>query len=137
YRDFELPYLTQLATAIKAKGKVTYVHTCGHINDRLEMMAESGVTGLECLDPAPLGDVELDDAFNRIGEDLFIKGNIDSVHTLLEGDDLRIATDLTNRIKIGMKNKGFILSTACSIAPKVSTKNVQVMAKMAKKLGKY
>ena len=137
YRDFELPYLTQIATAIKNKGKVTYVHTCGHINDRLEMMAESGVTGLECLDPAPIGDVELDDAFKRVGEDLFIKGNIDSVHTLLNGDDLRIATDLTNRIKIGMRNKGFILSTACSIAPMVTTKNVQVMAKMAKKLGKY
>ena len=137
YRDFELPFLTQIATAIKSKGKFSYVHTCGHINDRLEMMAESGVSGLECLDPAPIGNVELDDAFNRIGEDIFIKGNVDSVHTLLNGDDLKIHTDLSNRIKIGMKNKGFILSTACSIAPKVTTENVQVMAKIAKKLGNY
>ncbi|MEN8231035.1 MAG: uroporphyrinogen decarboxylase family protein, partial [Bacteroidota bacterium] len=114
YRQFELPYLSQVSDAIKAQGIPGYVHTCGHINDRLEIMAESGITGLECLDPPPIGDVELDDAFNRIGENMFIKGNIDSVNTLLNGTELTIREDVVNRIQIGMKNRGFILSTACS-----------------------
>ena len=137
YKDFEQPFIAQIAAAIKKHGKFVYVHTCGHINDRLEMMAESGVSGLECLDPAPIGNVELNDAFSRVGKDLFIKGNIDSVHTLLNGNDLRIHTDLSERIKIGMQNKGFILSTACSIAPMVTTENVKIMAKMVKELGNY
>ncbi|MEN8116691.1 MAG: uroporphyrinogen decarboxylase family protein [Bacteroidota bacterium] len=137
YRDFELPFIAQVATAVKNKGKFVYVHTCGHIGDRLEMMAEAGISGLECLDPAPIGDVELEDAFNRIGNDLFIKGNIDSVHTLLNGSDLKIYNDVSARIKTGMKNKGFILSTACSIAPKVAKENVQVLAKIVKEIGIY
>ncbi|MEN8138262.1 MAG: uroporphyrinogen decarboxylase family protein [Bacteroidota bacterium] len=137
YREFELPYVTQLATAVKNKGKFVYIHTCGHINDRLEMMAESGVSGLECLDPEPIGNVALDDAFNRIGDDMFIKGNVDSVHTLLNGSDEKVLKDVSDRVKIGMKNKGYILSTACSIAPKVSEKNVAILAKIAKEIGNY
>ncbi|MEN8226696.1 MAG: uroporphyrinogen decarboxylase family protein [Bacteroidota bacterium] len=137
YRQFELPYLTQVSDAIKAQGIPGYVHTCGHINDRLEIMAESGITGLECLDPPPIGDVELDDAFNRVGDNMFIKGNIDSVNTLLNGTELTIREDVVKRLQIGMQNRGFILSTACSISPKVPKERIQILAKLAQEFGDY
>ena len=137
YRQFELPHLTRVSDAIKAQGIPAYVHTCGHIHDRLEIMAESGVPGLECLDPPPIGNVELDDAFERIGKDMFIKGNIDSVNTLLNGTDQSIREDVGYRMRIGMENKGFILSTACSISPKVPKERVQIMAKIVKESGNY
>lgn len=137
YSQFELPYLTRVSDAIKAQGIPAYVHTCGHIHDRLEIIAESGVPGLECLDPPPIGDVELDDAFNRIGNNMFIKGNIDSVNTLLNGTDQLIREDVENRMRIGMQNKGFILSTACSISPKVPKERIQILAKLVKEFGIY
>ncbi len=136
YREFELPYLTQIASAIEEKGRFAYVHTCGHIDDRLELMADSGVSGIECLDPPPIGNVELEEAFERIGDRLFIKGNVDSVHTLQAGEEV-IRKDLLKRIRIGMKNKGFILSTACSIAPACTKESVRAMAEMAKRAGVY
>jgi uroporphyrinogen-III decarboxylase len=55
------------------------------------------------------------DAFRRIGDNMFIKGNIDSVNILLGGTDESIRADVGERMRIGMANKGFILSTACSI----------------------
>ena len=137
YNTFELPYLRQVSNSIKENGKFAYVHTCGSINDRLEAMAEAGLSGLECLDPPPLGNVELDDAFSRIGGNMFIKGNIDSVNTLLEGSEELITEDVKQRLACGMKNQGFILSTACSIAPKVPEENVQMLSRLVKKFGQY
>ena len=137
YKMFELPYLTKIVEAIKSREKFAYLHTCGQINDRLEIMAETGISGLECLDPPPIGNTGLDDAFNRIGDQMFIKGNVDSVNTLLNGTGKTIEKDVVNRINIGMKNKGFILSTACSIAPKVPKENIQVLSKIVKKFGVY
>lgn len=137
YREFELPYLSQIASAINNKGIFSYVHTCGHINDRLELMAESGVSGLECLDPPPIGNVELDDAFNRIGKDMFIKGNIDSVNILLNGTNEDIVKNVRERLEIGMNNPGFILSTACSIAPKVNAEKVKLLSKIIEEYGRY
>ena len=137
YREFELPYLTQTVKAIHDSGKFSYIHTCGSINDRLEMMHESGASGLEYLDPPPIGNVELEDAFSRIGDTMFIKGNVDSVNTLLFGTDNKIHEDILNRIRTGMKNKGFILSTACSIAPKVPTERIKKLTEMTEIFGNY
>ena len=137
YNRFELPYLKQVSNSIKQNGKFAYVHTCGHINDRLEAMAEAGLSGLECLDPPPLGNVELEDAYERIGGKMFIKGNIDSVNTLLMGSEEQITEDVKKRLATGMKNKGFILSTACSIAPKVPKEKVQMISTLAQKFGQY
>lgn len=137
YREFELPYITQLSDFIKSKEKFVYLHTCGHINDRLEQMKESGASGLECLDPPPIGNVELEDAFKRIGRDMFIKGNIDSVHTLLHGSEETIEKDIQKRLSIGKEYPGFILSTACSIAPMVEFAKLKKLFYLVEKYGYY
>ena len=103
----------------------------------MEMMSESGAAGMECLDPPPIGNVELEEAFERIGDDVFIKGNIDSVNVLLEASDDDLQQDILSRLKTGMKYKGFILSTACSIAPNVKTQRIQLITEIAKKYGQY
>jgi uroporphyrinogen-III decarboxylase len=101
-------------------------------------MRESNTLGLECLDPVPVGNVDLEKAFERIGNDLFIKENIDSVHTLLYGDDEKVVSDVRRIIEIGKsKGKGFILSTACSIAPMVTKERLLLLSKLIDKYGIY
>ena len=114
------------------------IHTCGSIDDRLELMRESHTSGLECLDPPPVGNVDLKNAFDRIGNDLFIKGNIDSVNSLLYADDKKSEADVKKIIETGKTNgKGFILSTACSIAPNVSKERLLMLSQMIEKYGWY
>lgn len=137
YLEFEQPFISQLADAISSHEKYAYIHTCGHIGDRLEYMQQSGINGLECLDPPPIGNVDLEDAFKRIGSKLFIKGNLDPVNTLLNGSDEVIIADVKKRLKIGMKYPGFILSTACSIAPKTPAKNVLLLHEVVESNGYY
>ena len=129
YRQFVYPYEKEIVEAIRDRGVHVYTHTCGAINDRLEMIFDTGVSGIECLDPAPLGNVELSDAVERIGSRGFIKGNIDSVNSLLDGTEEEIYDDAVKRIDAGRKGKGFILSTACSIAPSVKKESIQLLRK--------
>ena len=100
-------------------------------------MRDTGANGLECLDPPPIGNVELEDAFNRIGSKMFIKGNIDPVNTLFYGTEGSIASDVEKRLQIGMKNPGFILSTACSIAPKTPPRNIMLLKELIERYGYY
>jgi Uroporphyrinogen decarboxylase (URO-D) len=130
YQKFILPYESEIAKAVREKGVHIYTHTCGSIGDRLESLFDSGISGIECLDPPPLGNVLLENAKERIGNRGFIKGNIDSVHTLLNGSDEDIINDVKNRIRIGSKGSGFILSTACSIAPEVKREKIQLLRKI-------
>lgn len=127
YREFVLPYEREIAQVVRDKGVHIYTHTCGCINDRLEIMFESGISGIECLDPPPIGDVELSDAFKRIGDKGFIKGNIDSVNLLLKGSREDIIAEISKMLKTAEGFPGYILSTACSIAPRVKRENIQLL----------
>ena len=138
YREFVLPFEREIIAAIREQGKHAYIHTCGSIGDRLELMSESGASGLECLDPVPVGNVDLEDAFRRIGDRMFIKGNIDSVNTLLASDDEKVRKDVRKIIETGKtEGKGFILSTACSIAPLVSKERILMLSEMIADYGIY
>lgn len=137
YREFVLPYETKLIHRIKQGGVPCYIHTCGFIGDRLELMADTGANGIECLDPPPLGDVDLADAMKRIGNKMFIKGNIDSVNTLLKKSNAEVIEDAKNRIAIAGPEGGYILSTACAIAPRVPSENVKVLRQVVEKYGQY
>jgi hypothetical protein len=124
YRRFVLPFEGRIALAIRSAGAHAYLHTCGDIHDRLELMADSGASGIECLDPPPLGRTDLADAKARVGDRLFIKGNVDPVHSLLRDRPDGIRGDARRRVAIGRPGGGYILSTACSIAPRTPKRNV-------------
>ncbi len=131
YRKFVAPPEALIAAAVRAEGVFVYTHTCGRIGDRLELLAGTGISGLECLDPPPLGDVDLKNALARIGGRLFIKGNVDPVHTLLFGSGELIEADVRRRVALAAPGGGFILSTACSIAPRTPAENILRLAAAA------
>lgn len=137
YRDLIAPAQAVLVQAAREGGVPVYCHTCGAIGDRLEMIIGVGFDGLECLDPPPLGNVELADAVRRIGHRAFIKGNIDPVHTLLRGTPAQVEADVIRRLEIGMTARGFILSTACAIAPDTPAANVALLRELVEKYGRY
>ena len=137
YGTFVLPFESRIARAIEDRGVRAYIHTCGDIHDRLELMAGSGVSGIECLDPPPLGRVELQDAKTRVGGRIFIKGNIDPVHVLLAGGPAAVRADALRRIAVGKPGGRYILSTACSIAPRTPPENIAVLAQVAAEAGLY
>lgn len=137
YSEFVLPAESSIARAVREKGVPVYIHTCGAINDRLEMMAKSGASGIECLDPPPLGDVLLEEAKRRVGGKIFIKGNLDAVNVLLLGDKRKIISEVRKCLEAGKPGGGYILSTACSIAPHTPRENVQVFAEVVEAFGSY
>ena len=45
YRTFVEPYERRIVRALEARNVRAYIHTCGDIHDRLELMAETGASG--------------------------------------------------------------------------------------------
>ena len=58
YREFVLPYEKQVVEIIRQSEIPVYTHTCGAIGDRLDLMAATGIDGIDTLDPPPLGTVD-------------------------------------------------------------------------------
>ena len=137
YREFVIPYEKRVTDAVKAEGVPVYTHTCGSIGDRLELMLETGTEGVDTLDPPPLGNTVLADAKRIIGNRAFIKGNMNAVELLQARSAEQIIEHATDRIVTGKPGGGYILSTACSVAPKVEPWKLELLTPLAEELGTY
>lgn len=137
YQTFVMPYEDVIYKEIKKHGLFCYVHTCGSIGDRLDLMASTSVDGIDTLDPPPLGTVHLNEAKEKYGERFFLKGNLDSINELLNADDKIFEDAVINRLKIGKPGSGYILSTACSVSPNVKPERLKRLVELAKQHGIY
>lgn len=138
YINFVLPYERKIITEVKKKFDIPiYTHTCGSIGDRLDLMLETTTNGIDTLDPPPLGTVELKEAKKILTGKAFIKGNIDPVFTLLQGSTDQIKKDVEWRINVGKENGGYILSSACSIAPRTPPQNIELLSQLVETFGNY
>jgi len=137
YEQFVMPYEKQVATAIKQTGVKAYTHTCGAIGDRLDLMAATGIDGVDTMDPPPLGNTELADAKKQIGDKLFLKGNIDPVNVLLNGSVEDVRRDAIQKLEAAKQGGGYILSSACSVAPRVPPENLMILHEVVDEFGRY
>lgn len=138
YIEFVLPYEKKIVSEVQKEYNIPiYTHTCGSIGDRLDLMLETTTNGVDTLDPPPLGTVELEEAKKILNGKAFIKGNIDPVFTLLLGSADQIKKDVEWRINVGKENGGYILSSACSVAPKTPPQNIQLLHELVEIHGKY
>ncbi len=137
YREFVMPYEDAVFAAIHRLGTPSYVHTCGAIGDRLDLMAQTCVDGIDTLDPPPLGTVDLARAKADYGQRFFFKGNLDAVHEMLQADDAAFEAAVRRRLEIGMTGGRYILSSACSVAPRVRPQRLIRMVELAQRYGKY
>jgi uroporphyrinogen decarboxylase len=138
FRDFVLPFEQIVIDGIKAAYDVPiYTHTCGSIGDRLELMKATGIDGIDTLDPPPLGSVHLAEAKERIGDSLFIKGNIDPVNTILLGTPEQVFEAARRCISVAAKGSGYVLSSACSIPPQAPPENILKLHEAAEMFGQY
>ena len=137
YQEFVIPYERRVNMAIRNAGSMVYTHTCGSIGDRLDLMEQTGTQGIDTLDPPPLGNGDLAVAKRDFGERLFFKGNMNSVALLAYKTPEQVIQEASSRIVTGKPGAGYILSTACSVAPRVEPWKLEMLVPLAEELGRY
>ncbi|MFP3904868.1 MAG: uroporphyrinogen decarboxylase family protein [Armatimonadota bacterium] len=137
YEQFVHPYEQQVAAAVHKTNAKVYTHTCGAIGDRLELMVATGIDGIDTMDPPPLGNTELADAKKRVGDRIFLKGNIDPVNVLLQGTEELVRQNAREKLEAAMEGGGYILSSACSVAPHVEPEKLMALKEVVEEYGVY
>lgn len=138
YEQFVVPYERKVIDALHVAHPTTpvYTHTCGKLGDRLELLIDSHTDGVDTLDPPPLGNTILADAKALIGDRMFIKGNMNSVE-ILEDTETQFMDRALRTLQAGKPGGGYILSTACSVAPHVEPAKLNLLADIVEKYGQY
>lgn len=132
FKSLALPCLKKvLAVAIK-KGVIPSLHVCGQTSPILELMCDTGAKILE-IDHL----VNLEQAKQKVGDDVCLQGNIDPTDLLLTGTPEAVEQAARDCIKQASRGGRFILSSGCEIPPAAPLANIQAMVSAARKYGCY
>jgi uroporphyrinogen-III decarboxylase len=93
--------------------------------------------GIDTMDPPPLGNTELADAKQLVGDRVFLKGNMNSVELLAAKTEEEVIAHATERIHDGKPGGGYILSTACSVSPLMEPWKLELFTPLAEEIGRY
>jgi hypothetical protein len=118
----------------------TIFHRHGKVGQFLEDFAAIGTDGLNVLEPPPIGDTDLADAKDRIGDRVCLIGNI-QYDDIARGTQEDIERLVVKAIEQGAPRGGFILSP-CAYPyerplPEKASRNIIHYLKMGHKYGRY
>lgn len=104
---FVMPYDRALCGAIHEAGGRVWVHCHGRMGPVLERFVEMGVDVLNPIEPPPLGDLTLAEAFARVGDRMGLEGNLET-HDLMTLPADRVRALVAEALAAG-RGRRFIL----------------------------
>lgn len=93
FREYVVPYVTEMVTSIQRYGGFARIHCHGRIRAILDDIATTGCMALDPIEPPPQGDVELRYVRERYGQQMVLFGN-------LEASDLELLPPIEFEAKV-------------------------------------
>lgn len=135
FDEFLLPYLTRAVRAIHDEGGLVIKHTDGNIWPLLDSIVNSGIDGLNPLEP--VAGMDIGAVKRKYGDRVCLVGNIDCGKLLSEGSVEEVEHAVRECIRKASPGGGHIVSSSNSIHSSVKPENFLAMIKAVKKYGDY
>jgi len=132
YETYVAPYQREVATHIKKLKAYTMLHICGRTQDRLKLMAATGMDALS-LDAK----VDIASAKAQVGSTTCLAGNINPTAILAEGKPPDVEQATEEIIAKAGRGGGLILMPGCGVPHNTPTENMEAFVKAARQHGQY
>ena len=136
WKEIVLPHIRQNVELTHEFGAIYHYYDDGKMDKTLEHLADAGVDVVDTLTPPPLGDVDLRSAKSRVGDRVCLKGNVEVVTVILQGQPEDIRRAVQEAIEIGAPGGGFIMASSDSIRPETPWENVKAYFDAAKEFAR-
>jgi len=132
FEEFVFPPLRREVKALKRTGVKTFLHICGDVSDRLDLMASTGVDAISIDE-----NVDLEFAKGIVGDHCCLMGNVSPGSTLLFGTPEQVEEETKMAIDKAAKGGGFVLASGCLMPAACPAENLEAMVRVTKTYGKY
>ncbi len=129
------PRLKNIVNFAHKNGIKIILHSCGNLNKILNKIVETGIVGLNPLEPA--ASMDPFQIKKEHGDKITLIGNVDPIHLLAKGTPEMVEAYVKKLIKYCAPGGGLIVSSGHSINPSVSYENYRAMIEAVKKFGTY
>jgi uroporphyrinogen decarboxylase len=127
FEDFALPYLKDIFHRLSGRNLIQGLHICGNIENRLDLIPESGAQILS-LDYK----VDLNRAKDVLGGKIAFSGNLNPVNIVQNATPEEVEAKTRECIGQVGTNGGYIVMPGCDIPPTTPLANLQAMSRTAR-----
>jgi uroporphyrinogen decarboxylase len=134
FREFVVPYLTELISEIKELcGAAPSLHICGNSSRIWHDMADCGAGTLSLDD-----EVDLAEASAAVGDRVALVGNIRPTSTMALGTPDDVRRNVLECLLKGVGNpKGYILGLGCALPINTPMENIHALVEAAREYGRW
>jgi len=134
-RELFFPYLTRLCEPLVAAGIQVIFHTDGYIMEIVDDLLESGVTGLNPLEPLAGNDIAA--LKRRYGRNLILVGGIDCSQLLPFGSVAEVRAGVRHLLHDAGHGGGLFIGSSSEIVPATPVENILGFYEACHELGRY
>jgi uroporphyrinogen decarboxylase len=135
FEKFILPGLKRCVDAAHEAGAYVVKHTDGNIMRVIDMIVDTGIDGLNPLEPPAGMDIGL--IKEKYGDRIAIVGNIDCGYLLSQAPVEEVRRVTRETIQIAAPGGGYCLSSSNSIHSSVKPENLKAMRDTLREFGEY
>ena len=115
---------------------LTY-HMCGRSRQAISLLVEAGVDSMDALECPPTGDVDLGEVKRLFGSRISLRGNINTITTMLNGTPADVEKEVERCMKDGKAGGGYILGPGDQTPYNTPNENIFALVESGRKHGVY
>ena len=134
-KEFVIPRLKRMVDAIHEEGGKVIKHSDGNLWPILDSIVETGVDGLNPMEP--VAGMDIGEVKRRYGHRVCLIGNVDCGYVLSQAGPEEVEAAVRECIHKAAPGGGFILSSSNAIHSSVKPENYRTMIEEARRYGHY
>jgi uroporphyrinogen-III decarboxylase len=132
--EFFGPSLRRIAEEAHGRGLKIIIHSCGNVNQLLDLFADWGFDGVHSLEPT--AGMDLAEVKQRVGDRMCVFGNLDISHVLSQGTSHEVEAAVKDALRAAGGGGGFIMAMTNSHHA-VKVENTRWMIDFTHRYGTY
>lgn len=125
FREFALPYDSELISEIRRLGMKSIYYPCGNVADRLELAIETNPDCISLEEGKKGFEIDIARVDEIVAGRVCIFGNLDSIRILQNGTREELRREVLRQLDIGCRHGRFVMSLGSPVTPKTPASRVR------------
>jgi uroporphyrinogen decarboxylase len=138
FEKWSLPAVREFTRELKAAGIPSMLHSCGKERRLVDAFVEH--TDLDCVNPlevAPMGDCDLREVKQAVGDRIALMGNLHTTRVMLQGSADDVEAAALEALDAAKAGGGFIMSTGDQCGRDTPEENLFRLVEVTRREGRY
>lgn len=136
FKEFNVPYMKKLVSAIRDWGGKSIYYYCGNPWDRMNLILDIGADAISFEEGKKGFEIDIEKVVDVVDGRCVVFGNLDAINLLPKADIKTLKEEIKRQLEAGKRNKRkFVMSIGSPVTPETTLERVNLYCNLAREPG--